>query len=350
MNLKNLLLLIFLGVLFARCSDESVSPTPIMNQGPAADSDLWLIPEDEIVERDESIEPIDNPQFTRATNVNFLNDDDLVMVIPDGDGVKAYPHAILNYHEVVNDDEVGDESIAITYSPLTGTGIGWNRVINGQETTFVIADILFNTNLMPFDRLTQSTWSQQRLDCVNGDLIGTRAENFSFIEMEFRTLLDAFPDAQVMNTDTGFDRDYDVYPFDDYRTNHNSLLFPISTVDNRLLAKERTLGIINLNGRNKVYTFNDNEAMIDAFTDNVGGEELFIIRSQELNFIAAFINDRNLTLIEGEFPFVALDEDGIKYNVLGQSVSAVGFDLELPTQFVGYWFSWGTFYPDISLE
>ena len=185
---------------------------------------------------------------------------------------------------------------------------------------------------------------------MNGDLIGTRAENFSFIEMEFRTLLDAFPDAQVMNTDTGFDRDYDVYPFDDYRTNHNSLLFPISTVDNRLLAKERTLGIINLNGRNKVYTFNDNEAMIDAFTDNVGGEELFIIRSQELNFIAAFINDRNLTLIEGEFPFVALDEDGIKYNVLGQSVSAVGFDLELPTQFVGYWFSWGTFYPDISLE
>lgn len=352
MNTPRFLPLIFLVIIFSRCSEDATSPTPMINQGPTVNNDQWLIPVDEIVDRDQTIDDvlaIDNPQFTRATDVNFLNSDDLLLVIPDGDGVKAYPHSILNYHEIVN-DEVGDEQIAITFSPLTGTGIAWNRVINGEETTFEVSDVLYNSNLMPFDRLTGSTWSQQRLDCVNGDLIGTRAENFSFIEMPFSTLRETFPGAQVMNTNTGFDREYSVYPFGDYRTNHNRLLFPISTVDDRLLAKERTLGVINLNGRNKVYTFNDNDAMIDGFTDNIGGENLFIIRSRELNFIAAFINDRNLTLIEGEFPFVAIDENGIKYDALGQSVSVADFDLVQPTQFMGYWFSWGSFYPEIAIE
>jgi hypothetical protein len=352
MNFKAIYVLIFIAAIFAACGEDSGTPTPTFNPGPGVDPNQWLIPQEEVFDGGpgvDGIPAIDNPQFTRATDVNFLSSDDLMMVIPDGDGVKAYPIPILDWHEIVN-DEVGDEKMAITYCPLTGTGIGWNRVINGQETTFGVSGLLFNTNLMPFDRLTQSTWSQQRLDCVNGSLIGTQSENFSFVEMEFSTLLDAFPDAQVMNTNTGFDRDYDRYPYNDYRTNNSRLLFPISVEDDRLLVKQRTLGVINLNGRNKVYTFNDNGAMIDAFTDNVGGEELFIIRSEELNFMVAFINDRNLTFIEGEFPFVAFDESGIKYDVLGRSVNAVDMNLELPTQFMGYWFSWGTFYPGIELE
>lgn len=76
----------------------------------------------------------------------------------------------MHWHEVVNDD-VNDLKVAITYCPLTGTAIGWDRQLNKNViTTFGVSGFLFNTNLMPYNRRTNSLWSQQRLECVNGPL------------------------------------------------------------------------------------------------------------------------------------------------------------------------------------
>ncbi|MFT6807329.1 MAG: hypothetical protein ACJA01_000549 [Saprospiraceae bacterium] len=215
-------------ILFISCSEEepeTVNTLQVTN--PAVEG--WLIPKDQV--RDggvgiDGIPSIDDPKFTVATEVDYLEPDDLILAIRVGTEIKAYPHSILDWHEIIN-DRIGNESIALTYCPLTGTGIGWDRIINEQETTFGVSGLIYNTNLMPYDRATNSTWSQQRLLCVNGLNIGMPPELHTFIETKWSTWLTAYPESQVLNTDTGFDRDYKIYPYNDYRTNNDNIIFPV---------------------------------------------------------------------------------------------------------------------------
>ncbi len=314
------------------------------------DNSDWLVPQSEVFDGGpglDGIPSVDEPNFNKIADINFLSDDDLVLVIAEGDIIKAYPHPILDWHEIVN-DQIGSKKLAITYCPLTGTGVAWNRVLNGEETTFGVSGLLYNSNLMPYDRQTGSTWSQQSLLCVNGDLKGIRSENYSLIETSFATLKMAFPNAEVLNLNTGFNRNYGVYPYNDYRTNNSRLLFPISNEDDRLPAKERTLGVINLEKESRVYSFDDGDQMLDVVKDNLSGEDLIIVRSRQLNLIVAFKNTNNLNIIENKFPTILVDQDGNEYDIMGRSTSDIP-PLQMPTQFIGYWFSWGTFYPNIDL-
>ncbi len=181
---------ISLSILVFSCSlfEEGPSDFQAVNLFPE-----WLIPSDQVFDggpgRD-GIPALENPEMINAALATYLNPEDLVIGIKMGDDVRAYPHKILDYHEIIN-DQVGSEIIdgqlstkqlAITYCPLTGSAIAWGREFGGQTTTFGVSGLLFQTNLMPFDRLTESTWSQMRLDCVNGTLIGTRAETYQVVE------------------------------------------------------------------------------------------------------------------------------------------------------------------------
>ena len=140
----------------------------------------WLIPQGEV--RDggpgkDGIPALVAPQrvtINDPTN-HYLTDDDLVLGFYNEGSVVAYPHAILDWHEIIN-DRVGGQAIAVTYCPLTGTGIGWGSILNGEETTFGVSGLLYNSNLIPYDRKSGSNWSQIRLECVNGPLIGVDAQ------------------------------------------------------------------------------------------------------------------------------------------------------------------------------
>ena len=88
--------------------------------------------------------------------------------------------------------------MAITYCPLTGTGIGWNRVISGNTTTFGVSGLLFNTNLIPYDRSTDSNWSQMKLECVNGQLLGETIPTFHVVETTWKTWKTMYPNTMVV--------------------------------------------------------------------------------------------------------------------------------------------------------
>jgi len=115
----------------------------------------------------------------------------------------------------------------ITYCPLTGTAIGWLQTIENQETEFGVSGLLYNNNLIAFDRSTQSNWSQMSLMAVNGPLIGTDAQTFQLVETRWTTWKAMYPETKVVSLDTGWDRPYGVYPYGDFRTNHNNLFFSI---------------------------------------------------------------------------------------------------------------------------
>ncbi len=338
-------------ILSLSCTDEAVIQTP---GNPIPEPQEWLVPEDLVFDGGpgkDGIPSIDKPKFTSAAQVDFLKDQDLVLGIQIGDEIKVYPHPILDWHEIVN-DRIGEESIALTYCPLTGTGIGWDRIINGDETTFGVSGLLYNTNLMPYDRATNSTWSQQRLDCVNGENIGLKATLHSFIETTWKTWKQAYPSSLVLNTDTGFDRNYTRYPYGDYRTNHNNIIFPVTNEDNRLDAKERVLGV-RINEVFKAYPFNPDKSNIEKINDSLEGEKLIIVRSTTKNYIVAFNYPLDGSLLnalsEEKFPAILEDSNGTQYDLFGKALDKSGKNLERPEQFIGYWFSWAAFYPEIEI-
>jgi len=340
--MKNIFLFAFTAIfMLFSCGDSRDNPGD------------WLIPSDRVFDGGpgkDGIPSVDSPQFTDASQATFLNDNDLVVgIIVDGEA-RAYPHIILDWHEIVNDD-IGSESVAITYCPLTGTAIAWDRIVDGKKTTFGVSGKLYNTNLIPYDRETDSYWSQIGLNCVNGELISTTADLHPIIETTWATWRSMYPNSQVLNTNTGFSRNYGNYPYGDYITNNDRLIFPVEPRDTRLATKERVLGVLG-NGANRAYSIEE-FATPQLIVDNLGGEELIVVGSKADNFIVAFRNQglEGLTLNMSNFPIIATDAQGNQLEASGL-ISAgpmAGTQLKQPTAFMGFWFSFGAFYPGIEI-
>lgn len=314
--------------------------------------ETWLIPSDEVTDGGpgkDGIPALTNPEFINATEATYLSDDDLILGFVDGNESRAYPHPILDQHEIVNDN-IGEHSLAVIYCPLTGTGIAWSRIINNSETTFGVSGLLYNSNVIPYDRSTDSNWSQMLLKCVNGSLIGKEAINYNLIETSWKTWKQMYPNTKVLSDNTGYSRNYDVYPYGSYKFNDN-LLFPVSNSDNRLPVKERVLGIL-IEGKAKAYSIETFSDSVSVFDDLFNTENLVIAGSKTLNFIVAFkkgIENSNFQAVQDALPIIMIDNEGTSWDVTGKAISGprVGEQLETVTQFMGYWFSWGAFYPDI---
>ena len=313
----------------------------------------WLVPVSEVVDGGpgkDGIPALNNPNTIPVQEVNFLSDDDLVLGFTHGGEYRAYPHPILDWHEIIN-DELNGQKLAVTYCPLTGTGIGWSRVVDGKETTFGVSGLLYNSNLIPYDRLTDSNWGQINLTCINGSEIGEQIETYHMIETTFKTWTEMFPNSTIVSTETGFGRNYNQYPYGPYKTNNDMILFPVDPLDERLPAKERVLAVI-INGNAKVYRLNRFHSGGDVLIDQYSNKDLVIIGDLERNFLVAFENELNgynqqFTLLsESSSSAVFQDELGNQYNLFGEIVSGPDQGKTLPaaTSFMAYWFSIAPFY------
>lgn len=349
--------LIYIGIriflilfVISACTNESDNPPSIINPPEIID---WLIPKNEVLNGGvgkDGIPSIDNPQFDLAKDVSSFFDNELVVGYEYDGVLHGYPIPILDWHEIVN-DQIEGLSIAITYCPLTGTAIGWERKFGSREFTFGVSGLLYNSNLMPYDRRTNSTWSQQRMECVNGSRIGDRPKTFSLIETSLATWKKSFPNSKIMNANTGFDRRYSLYPYGNYRSTDQPF-FPVTPLDTRLPAKERVLAVI-IGEQSKAYKFNKVGEGIDILYDKVGGENIVIVRSTDYNLNTAFSNSSNLQFesVENTFPAIFKDQYGNKYDLTGKVIDGPDLDarLQKPTSMIGYWFSWPPFYPDIEI-
>jgi len=349
--------LFLMGFVFLLCSCSKSSTQTITTQGDEVGmedtentSTVWSIPVSEVLDggpgRD-GIPALENPSMVSAENASVLFDGDLVLGYKNGDDIRAYQHIVLDWHEIVNDN-IGDVSLAITYCPLTGTGIGWNRVIDGQETTFGVSGLLYQTNLIPFDRATKSNWSQLLNESVNGSLEGKKADLIQLVETDWRTWKTMYPTTRIINiNDTGFSRTYGVYPYVDYRTNDNTFLFP-TPKDSRLPLKQRVHAIVNGDVA-KVFQFSDFDST-PVIKDVFEGKNYAVIGNA--NFIISFElegADRNLEfdyVFEGSSDILVEDNQGTQWNVFGEAISGPrqGERLKASHSFMGYWFSIPAFY------
>lgn len=325
------------------------------NDNPSSDGVTWLINKSLVFDGGpgkDGIPALINPDLIDATAAVYLDDDDLVIGLKFGDDIIAFPHKILDWHEIINVD-VNNRSIAITYCPLTGTAVGWNRVINNSKTTFGVSGLLYKNNLLPYDRATDSYWSQLKLECVNGELIGEIPKTTSFPEMKWETWKKLYPKTKVVSTNTGHSRNYEKYPYGSYKTNNTYFIFPTDALHSNIAAKDRVHAII-MDGTAKVFQFRDfrNGSVI---RDQFLNRDILVVGNPE--FIVSFELDEstqnlNFTYNYTDSEIVLSDDEGNNWNIFGEALSGPkkGTFLKLTeTSMMAYYFSIDNFYPDIRI-
>ncbi len=350
-------LLFILSGLTLACNEES-------NPSSITDGDgEWLIPQNQVVDGGpgkDGIPALSNPDFVGVGEAGYLDDEDLVILHKNGSEVRVYPHGILDWHEIINDDFNG-EKLTVSYCPLTGSAVGYGRVLNknGQQntTTFGVSGLLYNNNLILYDRWTDSFWSQMKLECVHGPLVGQKGRFKHLVETRFGTLKKLYPQAQVVSSQTGIygPNQYRIYPYGDYKQNHDRLLFPISHDDQRLPRKERVLGVIEESV--KAYTFDHVGQDLTVINDTFGGKPIVVVGSQSLDLLLAYYRQDagnhtfEFQASEQALPAVMKDNKGNVYNLFGEVIDGpdMGFRLEATRSFIAFWFAWGAFYPNISI-
>jgi len=260
-------------------------------------SDL-RIPLDEIMQggppRD-GIPAINNPKFLKAGEGDFLSDEDEVLGIVKNGIAKAYPIRIMNYHEVVN-DFFGEDPIIVTFCPLCGSGLAFSGNINGENRTFGVSGLLFNSDVLLYDRETESLWSQLMGQAVSGPSVD---QNFELVAMEQTSWQDwkeRNPNTQVLSTETGFTRDYSRLPYDGYESSPQ-LYFPVKNKNDALNTKERVIGI-SVGNVHKAYSFSKlSKAESLPISDIVNGSEILIHYNKESK--SAKITDKEGNLLNG---------------------------------------------------
>lgn len=230
------------------------------------------------------IPSIDNPKFisvSEAESLNQIEDDDVVFAVNHRGVARAYPQRILNWHEIVNETISGD-AILISFCPLCGTAIGFVREIEvdgkKQVAEFGVSGKLVNSNLVMYDRTTDTLWQQLGGEAIVGDLAGQELTSFPVDTVKWGDWKKLHPNSTVLSQDTGYRRDYSRYPYGDYEQDRNFLFKP-DVVDERLHPKEIVWGVI-INGESKGYS--DKALMREKqVTDTLGGVKLTVTRNDE---------------------------------------------------------------------
>jgi hypothetical protein len=198
----------------------------------------------------DGIPPIDDPTFESVDEASqWLEDDSPVMVVEIDDDVRAYPLAILTWHEIVN-DEVGGVPMVVTYCPLCNSALAFERTIEGPDGEELVLDFgtsgrLYQSNLIMYDRQTHHLWTQFDGEAVIGDerLLGADLERVPAWLLGFGEFAAAHPDAPVLSRDTGFSRDYGRNPYQGYDGEDAQPFLFDGEVDERFPAMTRVVGL-----------------------------------------------------------------------------------------------------------
>ncbi|UGY94613.1 DUF3179 domain-containing (seleno)protein [Streptomyces gobiensis] len=185
----------------------------------------------------DGIPAIDKPKFVDAGKARFLTDDEPVFGLEHPHLPRAYPQLVLVWHEIVN-DTVDGKPLTVTYCPLTGTAIAFTGPPDGSALTFGTTGNLVNSNLVMYDRQTDSTWPQITGTAITGKRKGQRLATTPLLWTTWKAWRSAHPDTQVLSTDTGHLRDYGSDPYGSYTRNsgyytEGGPIFPVLERDKR---------------------------------------------------------------------------------------------------------------------
>jgi hypothetical protein len=192
----------------------------------------------------EGIPSIDEAEYESIPEADmYLDDTGLGFALESAGRVWFFPYQILNWHEIVN-TSIDGVPMVITYCPLCASGLAYRTTVQGQVLTFGSTGMVWNNNLVLFDRETDSLWLQMRGKAVQGVNEGAILSQYPTTEMTWNEFKGSYGSANVLSRDTGFERDYTSNPYGDYEDSYD-IYYPVTHMDERLYAKDRVFGVIS---------------------------------------------------------------------------------------------------------
>jgi hypothetical protein len=258
----------------------------------------------------DGIPALSDPPLIAPAEAAYLEPGDRVIGIELNGDARAYPVAILNWHEIVN-DRIGGRRFAITYCPLCGTAVAFDAEVGGEATDFGVSGLLYNSDVLLYDRATESLWSQILGKAIAGPRVGMTLRAVPVSHTTWRDWLQKYPSTRVLSDDTGYARDYRRDPYAGYEESR-ALYFAVNhEAPDSYHPKEIVVGL-DVDGVYKAYPFSELERRNEArFEDTVNGRRLLI------EWDAA---NRSVQITDGA----------------GNRVAAIQ----------GFWFAWFAFHPD----
>ena len=330
------------------------------------DFSLHTVPYDEFlsggVARDQ-IPPLDDPQFESIEEADsWLEDVQPVVALEVNGEARAYPLAILTWHEIVN-DTLGGVPVSVTFCPLCNSAVAFDRRLDGAVLDFGVSGNLRNSDLVMWDRQTESWWQQLTGDGIVGAYAGYSLELVPAQLVSWSDFKKAFPEADVLSRDTGFLRRYGQNPYSGYdRADQSPFLFR-GRPDERLLPMERVVAL-ELDGQPLAFPFleleeervvhypADQPTIVVLFQPGTASalDRTSIAESRDVGSTGVFevaLNGQDLSFRAEGDGFVD-DQTGSTWNVLGQALSGPLAGVVLTPVVHGnhFWFAWAAFAPD----
>jgi hypothetical protein len=314
----------------------------------------------------DGIPPVDNPKFeTLAEAEQWLQPQSPVISLAIKDEARAYPLAILIWHEIVN-DSLGDTPVAVTFCPLCNASIAFDRRVSGKTLRFGTTGNLRKSDLVMWDDLTQSWWQQFTGEAIVGSYTGTKLTFLSSQVVGFSQFKAQYPKGQVLSRTTGHNRDYGSNPYTEYDSTDRPFLFE-GEVDKRLRATEHVLAA-TIEGQAVAYPF----AMLakeKVVNDTVGGEAVVALWqpgaasaldkfsidiSRDIGMAALYnrkLGNRVLTFKADDKGVIQDEQTKSTWNVFGTAIAGElkGQQLQPMIAAPHFWFAWAAFRPETTV-
>ena len=311
----------------------------------------------------DGIPPLDDPQFESIADADsWLEDVQPVVSLEVNGQARAYPLAILTWHEIAN-DTVGGVPVSVTFCPLCNSAVAFDRRLGDVTLDFGVSGNLRHSDLVMWDRQTESWWQQLTGEGIVGVYAGYRLNLVPAQIVSWADFRAAFPDADVLSRDTGHSRDYGRNPYYGYdRVDQSPFLFQ-GRPDDRLLPMER-VAALELDGQTLAFPFTTLEREGAVNYEANGGsivvlfqpgtasalDQSRIAESRDVGATGVFdaeLDGQMLTFRVSADGF-ADDQTGSVWNVLGQAVSGplAGQSLTPIVHGNHFWFAWAAFAPE----
>lgn len=324
---------------------------------------LYLIPEEEIYDSGlapEDVMPLTNPKFTSVEAMDALLGDDLFGIDVEVDGVhRFYPEQILNWHRVVNDD-----TVLVTYDPLTGAAIVYEtQRPSGEVVSLAFSGSVYNNGMLLEDSHGDLWWQMNGTLVVadRGQQVGEMLTQYPSQSMRWKDWKSIFPNGAVLSSETGFALDYTRHPYGQYEYTMN-VYFPLNNTDSRIPGTKWAIDGVVINGevlavpKRALYNEPPEGSQADPgprlYQTMLGGEAIVAFADSELDMthvFSALVDDRTLTF------YYDVDDDLFVDNETGSAWVASGLAIRGELQGTAltminapeyYWFAWAALYPE----
>ena len=311
----------------------------------------------------DAIPAIDSPRFESVADADsWLLSDEPVLVFTEGDIAHAYPLQILLWHEIVN-DVIGDLPLLVTYCPLCHTALMFDRRLEGQVYDFGSTGLLRGSDLVMYDRQTESWWQQLSGQALVGAMSGKTLQFLPAFHTTWAEFKEAYPQGEVLSRDNGYEMSYGTTPYVYYDTQPGPTSdFWSGETDARLPAMAR-VSLVSIEdshvafpfsvlGKTPVVNYKLGNQRIAVFYN---ADPLSVLNREDVTasrragattVFRAVAQGRELTF-DIEDGAIVDRETGSEWSFLGQAVSGPlkGAKLERVIHTDGFWFSWAAFHP-----